>query len=130
MEVGGRRLACADCHQRDASGAFLQRFTYEANCRGCHSLNFDERNPGMTLPHGDAAFVRAYLQNLPSEYADYATRVLGLANKREVAAFVSERLSPLEGVVSTSTHFMLKTYKRHGVLMQQDSPDERLSISP
>jgi len=51
-------------------------------------------------------------------------------NLREVAAFVSERLSPLEGVVSTSTHFMLKTYKRHGVLMRQDSPDERLSISP
>ena len=34
---------------------------------------------------------------------------------REVAAFVSERLSPLEGVLSTSTHFMLKTYKRFGV---------------
>ena len=51
-------------------------------------------------------------------------------NLREVAAFVSERLSPLEGVLSTSTHFMLKTYKRLGVLMHKDSPDERLSISP
>jgi DNA-binding Lrp family transcriptional regulator len=51
-------------------------------------------------------------------------------NLREVAAFVSERLAPLEGVISTSTHFMLKTYKRHGVLMHQDSSDERLSISP
>src|SRR5690349_20922370 len=51
-------------------------------------------------------------------------------NLREVASFVSERLSPLDGVVSTSTHFMLKTYKRLGVLMHQDSSDERLSISP
>jgi len=51
-------------------------------------------------------------------------------NLREVAAFVSERLSPLEGVLSTSTHFMLKTYKRNGVLMHQDSSDERLSITP
>jgi DNA-binding Lrp family transcriptional regulator len=51
-------------------------------------------------------------------------------NLREVAAFVSERLAPLEGVISTSTHFMLKTYKRYGVLMQQDDSDERLSISP
>ncbi|MBI3849112.1 MAG: Lrp/AsnC family transcriptional regulator [Verrucomicrobia bacterium] len=51
-------------------------------------------------------------------------------NLREVAAFVSERLSPLDGVISTSTHFMLKTYKRFGVLMQQDSSDERLSVSP
>ena len=49
---------------------------------------------------------------------------------REVAAFVSERLSPLEGVLSTSTHFMLKTYKRLGVLMQQEASDERLSVSP
>jgi DNA-binding Lrp family transcriptional regulator len=49
---------------------------------------------------------------------------------REVASFVSERLSPLEGVLSTSTHFMLKTYKRFGVLMHQESSDERLSVSP
>src|ERR1035441_5669472 len=31
---------------------------------------------------------------------------------RDVAAFVSERLSPLEGVLSTSTHFMLKTDRK------------------
>ena len=49
---------------------------------------------------------------------------------REVASFVSERLSPLEGVLSTSTHFMLKTYKRFGILMQQEGSDERLSVSP
>ena len=49
---------------------------------------------------------------------------------REVAAFVSERLSPLDGVLSTSTHFMLKTYKRFGVLMHQSGPDERLSVTP
>ena len=49
---------------------------------------------------------------------------------REVAQFVSERLSPLEGILSTSTHFMLKTYKRFGVLMHQESSDERLSVSP
>ncbi len=51
-------------------------------------------------------------------------------NLREVAAFVSERLAPLEGVLSTSTHFMLKTYKRLGVLMHQETSDERLSVSP
>jgi DNA-binding Lrp family transcriptional regulator len=51
-------------------------------------------------------------------------------NLREVASFVSERLSPLEGVLSTSTHFMLKTYKRFGVLMHQETSDERLSVTP
>ena len=49
---------------------------------------------------------------------------------RDVAAFVSERLSTLEGVLSTSTHFMLKTYKRFGVLMHQTTTDERLTVTP
>jgi DNA-binding Lrp family transcriptional regulator len=49
---------------------------------------------------------------------------------REVAAFVSERLAPLEGVLSTSTHFMLKTYKRLGVLMESGHAEERLSVAP
>lgn len=49
---------------------------------------------------------------------------------REVASFVSERLSSLEGVLSTSTHFMLKTYKSFGVMMHQQESDERLTVSP
>lgn len=51
-------------------------------------------------------------------------------NLRQVAAFVSERLSPLDGVLSTSTHFMLKTYKRLGVLMESGHAEERLSVAP
>lgn len=51
-------------------------------------------------------------------------------NLHQVASFVSERLSPLEGVISTSTHFMLKTYKRLGVLMHTEQKDERLSVAP
>ena len=49
---------------------------------------------------------------------------------REVAMFVSEKLATLEGVISTSTHFMLKTYKHHGVLMEGENEDERLQVSP
>jgi len=51
-------------------------------------------------------------------------------NLREVATFVSEHLSPLEGVLSTSTHFMLKTYKRLGVLMESGHAEQRLSVAP
>lgn len=51
-------------------------------------------------------------------------------NLREVATFVSERLSTLDGVLSTGTHFMLKSYKRDGVLMDGDRPDDRLQVSP
>lgn len=49
---------------------------------------------------------------------------------KEVALFVSEKLATLDGVLSTSTHFMLKTYKHHGVLMEKETEDERLQVSP
>ena len=49
---------------------------------------------------------------------------------REVAQFVAEKLATLEGVTSTATHFMLKTYKEQGVLMEDSEEFERLKISP
>ena len=51
-------------------------------------------------------------------------------NLQEVAGFVNERLATLDGVTSTSTHFTLKTYKDHGVLMQTEEKHERLQVSP
>jgi DNA-binding Lrp family transcriptional regulator len=51
-------------------------------------------------------------------------------NLQEVAAFVSERLATIDGVTSTATHFMLKTYKRHGVHMETQDEYERLKVSP
>ena len=51
-------------------------------------------------------------------------------NLREVAQFVAEKLATLEGVTSTATHFMLKTYKEQGVLMESNEEFERLKISP
>jgi len=50
---------------------------------------------------------------------------------KDIAYFVSDKLSPLESVLSTATHFVLKTYKDHGVVMdKKDSSDERMIISP
>jgi len=51
-------------------------------------------------------------------------------NLREVATFVSEKLATIQGVISTQTHFMLKTYKDQGVLMDAEQEDERLQVSP
>ena len=51
-------------------------------------------------------------------------------NLQRVAAFVSEKLATINGVLSTSTHFMLKTYKRLGVLMESRHEDERLTVTP
>ena len=52
------------------------------------------------------------------------------ASLQKVAAFVSEKLSTIEGVLSTATHFMLRPYKEHGVLMLQDKTEERLAVTP
>lgn len=49
---------------------------------------------------------------------------------KEVARFVSEKLSPLESVLSTATHFVLKKYKDHGSILGQQKSDERQLISP
>ncbi len=51
-------------------------------------------------------------------------------NLREVATFVSEKLATIHGVLSTATHFVLKPYKEHGVLMTIDRSDERLAVTP
>jgi len=47
-----------------------------------------------------------------------------------VAAFVAEKLSTIEGVVSTATHFRLKSYKENGFLFGEDSDPERLPVTP
>lgn len=49
---------------------------------------------------------------------------------REVAAFVSEKLSTIESVVSTATLFRLKTYKENGAYHALETAPERLAVSP
>ena len=48
----------------------------------------------------------------------------------EAFEFVSEKLSTMQGVTSTATHFMMKTYKQSGILMHSGEDDERLKVSP
>jgi DNA-binding Lrp family transcriptional regulator len=50
---------------------------------------------------------------------------------QKVASFVSEKLSTIEGVLSTSTHFMLRCYKEDGFLLDGgDAQSARLDIAP
>lgn len=48
---------------------------------------------------------------------------------QDVAQFVAQDLSTLDGVLSTSTHFMLKTYKQKGIL-DLSGDDGRLAVTP
>ena len=49
---------------------------------------------------------------------------------REVATFVAEKLSPMESILSCSTHFVLKKYKDHGTVLTERKQDERMRVSP
>jgi len=49
---------------------------------------------------------------------------------QEVARFVSEKLSTLEGVLSTATHFRLKVYKEAGFLFEVEEGTDRLPVAP
>lgn len=48
---------------------------------------------------------------------------------REISEFVSDKLSPLESVLSTRTNFILKKYKDHGITMFESKKDERMMVS-
>ena len=60
---------------------------------------------------------------------DFAVFIEGKTMK-EVALFVSSKLSTLDSVLSTSTHFVLKKYKDHGTIMYEKPGDERMMITP
>jgi DNA-binding Lrp family transcriptional regulator len=49
---------------------------------------------------------------------------------QEVASFVAEKLSTIPGVLSTATHFRLKTYKEKGALLHREAPSQRLAVAP
>ncbi|HEY9509099.1 MAG TPA: Lrp/AsnC family transcriptional regulator [Verrucomicrobiae bacterium] len=53
------------------------------------------------------------------------------ASLQQVARFVSEKLSSLEGVLSTATHFMLRSYKEQGFLLETKTEENsRLNVAP
>lgn len=49
---------------------------------------------------------------------------------RDVSQFVSDKLSTLDSVLSTATHFILKKYKDHGTIFDKKRADEREVITP
>ena len=49
---------------------------------------------------------------------------------KNVADFVARRLSTIEGVTSTRSHFMLKPYKKDGIIIDDKETDHRLVVSP
>ena len=50
-------------------------------------------------------------------------------NIKEISSFVSEKLSALDGILSTATHFILKKYKDHGTILEKKTEDAREKIT-
>ena len=57
------------------------------------------------------------------------TVIINGRTMKEVALFVAQKLAPMEEVVSTSTHFVLKTYKEQGVIFTDEETDDRQVIT-
>ena len=49
---------------------------------------------------------------------------------RDVSSFVSDKLSTLDTVLSTATHFILKKYKDYGTIFGKKTKDERMLVTP
>ena len=49
---------------------------------------------------------------------------------KAISSFVSDKLSTLDSVLSTATHFVLKKYKDHGTILSKKEEDEREKITP
>lgn len=89
-----------------------------------------ERGGGFDrLAHRIAAFPQVKSCFLMSGAYDLLVIVEG-DDLREVAQFVSEKLSTMSGILSTATHFQLKTYKANGLLRSQQGEPDRLPVSP
>ncbi|MCJ7443100.1 MAG: Lrp/AsnC family transcriptional regulator [Methanotrichaceae archaeon] len=60
---------------------------------------------------------------------DLSVTIRGKSMK-DVAYFVAEKIAPLDGIQSTCTHFILKSYKEHGVIPMERPKPKRLVITP
>lgn len=49
---------------------------------------------------------------------------------KEISSFVTDKLSTLDSVLSTATHFILKKYKDHGTILTKKYEDERMKVTP
>jgi DNA-binding Lrp family transcriptional regulator len=67
--------------------------------------------------------------HLVSGAQDLRVEVEG-ASMKEVADFVAQKLSGVDRVTATSTHFLLRRYKDDGQLLTEPEPDQRLSVMP
>ncbi len=81
-----------------------------------------------TIAERIARFSEVQSVRLISGDHDLSATVRGRSMK-DVAFFVTEKIATLEGVESTCTHFVLRSYKEHGVILYGKPKPKRLEIT-
>lgn len=77
------------------------------------------------------------IYNYPEVHAVYLmsggfdfTVIIEEKTMKEVARFVSGKLAPMDAILSTATHFVLKKYKDHGTILIDNVQEERMPVTP
>ena len=89
-----------------------------------------KKNHGFDqLAHIITSYAEVDSVSLMSGSYDLSVTLRGKGVK-EISMFVSQCLSTLDGVLSTTTHFVLKTYKEKGIIIADEEKDERSMVCP
>lgn len=123
LETGGWVLGYRAVLNEEKLGRDLVRAVIEVRITPERGGGFDQ------LAERIARHAEVRSCHLMSGGYDLLVEVEG-ANLREVATFVSQKLSTLQGVLSTATHFVLRAYKEQGVLLKGAEAENRLAVAP
>jgi hypothetical protein len=96
-----RELNCATCHEQDGRGEYQLPITYGKHCAECHTLQFDEKTPGLTLPHGDPYYVRAFLRSLNIQYEEFGRDVEGITRREDLIEYIRGKRAFIENEYKT-----------------------------
>ena len=142
-KLTGAQLAAMLASTEEEVAAATAELEREGTLKGYHALvDWDrtDRNlvsarieikviPKSTMGFEEIAYTISQFPEVETCYLmsggyDLALTISGKTFK-DIALFVAHRLAPLDAVQSTSTHFVLKKYKYHGVILVEDEKDER-----
>ena len=122
--LNGKQMDCASCHQLAAGGENYLPVTYAANCISCHALQFDPEHAELVLPHGKPEEVRAYLRNLPYQYAELAKKK-GLTSATDSRKFTFGALTRLKTRMQSGEDFEKQVFLTSNPYRSQNPAGER-----
>lgn len=91
------------------------------------SIRPEKKTGFETLARRICRYPEVVAHYLVSGQYDFLVVVEG-RNHQEIASFIYEKLATIENVTGTNTHFILRKYKEHGVMIQKPSAPERMAI--